>query len=160
GSPPHPERGRCALPGEPEDGHPLGPFRQAHRHPHPRRPPPLQGLRDPSLPRRDGPAGPLAAPVALSPPPEERGTVSGLSVAPHAEPRPHDRYQPMATPPAAFSLRLHLRLANRPGTLGLMATRIGEIGGNITAIGGFDVRGSHLDEEIIVNCSSEEHIQR
>ena len=48
----------------------------------------------------------------------------------------------MATPTAAFSIRLRVRLDNRPGTLGRLATAIGEAGGNITAIGGFDVRGS------------------
>jgi malate dehydrogenase (oxaloacetate-decarboxylating) len=66
----------------------------------------------------------------------------------------------MATPTAAFSIRLRVRLANRPGTLGHLATAIGDAGGNITAIGGFDVRSSHLDEDIIVNCSSEEHIEK
>jgi malate dehydrogenase (oxaloacetate-decarboxylating) len=51
-------------------------------------------------------------------------------------------------------------MANRPGMLGELATAIGKVGGNITAIGGFDVRGAHLDEDVIVNCSGEEHIQR
>ena len=51
-------------------------------------------------------------------------------------------------------------MANRPGMLGELAAAIGAVGGNITALGGFDVRGSHLDEDVIVNCSSEEHIER
>jgi malate dehydrogenase (oxaloacetate-decarboxylating) len=55
---------------------------------------------------------------------------------------------------------LRVRLDNRPGSLGRLATTIGELGGNITAIGGFDVRGTHLDEDVVVNCSSEEHIER
>ncbi len=66
----------------------------------------------------------------------------------------------MATPTAAFSICLRVRLDNRPGTLGRLATAIGEVGGNITAIGGFDVRTSHLDEDLVVNCSSEEHIDK
>jgi malate dehydrogenase (oxaloacetate-decarboxylating) len=66
----------------------------------------------------------------------------------------------MATPTAAFSIRLRVRLDNRPGTLGHLATAIGDAGGNITAIGGFDVRGAHLDEDVIVNCSSEDHIAK
>jgi malate dehydrogenase (oxaloacetate-decarboxylating) len=66
----------------------------------------------------------------------------------------------MATPTAAFSICLRVRLDNRPGTLGRLATAIGEVGGNITAIGGFDVRTSHLDEDLVVNCSSEEHIEK
>jgi malate dehydrogenase (oxaloacetate-decarboxylating) len=66
----------------------------------------------------------------------------------------------MATPTAAYSINMQVRLDNRPGTLGRLATTIGEAGGNITAIGGFDVRGSHLDENVIVNCSSEAHIEK
>jgi malate dehydrogenase (oxaloacetate-decarboxylating) len=66
----------------------------------------------------------------------------------------------MATPTAAFSIRLRVRLDNRPGTLGRLATAIGEVGGNITALGGFDARGAHLDEDLIVNCSSEDHIAK
>ncbi len=66
----------------------------------------------------------------------------------------------MATPTAAFSICLRVRLDNRPGTLGRLATAIGEVGGNITAIGGFDVRTSHLDEDLVVNCSSEDHIEK
>jgi malate dehydrogenase (oxaloacetate-decarboxylating) len=66
----------------------------------------------------------------------------------------------MATPTAAYSIRLRVRLDNRPGTLGRLATAIGDAGGNITSIGGFDARGSHLDEDVLVNCSSEDHIER
>ena len=66
----------------------------------------------------------------------------------------------MATPTAAYSILLRVRLDNRPGTLGRLATAIGEAGGNISAIGGFDVRGAHLDEDVVVNCSSEDHIAK
>ncbi len=66
----------------------------------------------------------------------------------------------MATNTAAFSIRLRVRLDNRPGSLGELTTAIGEAGGNITSIGGFDARGAHLDEDVLVNCSSEEHIAR
>jgi malate dehydrogenase (oxaloacetate-decarboxylating) len=64
----------------------------------------------------------------------------------------------VATPTAAYSVRFRVRLDNRPGTLGRLATTIGDAGGNITALGGFDARGSHLDDNLIVNCSGEEHI--
>jgi malate dehydrogenase (oxaloacetate-decarboxylating) len=66
----------------------------------------------------------------------------------------------VATPTAAYSVRFRVRLDNRPGTLGLLATTIGDAGGNITALGGFDARGSHLDDNLIVNCSGEEHIEK
>jgi malate dehydrogenase (oxaloacetate-decarboxylating) len=65
----------------------------------------------------------------------------------------------VATPTAAYSIRLRVRLDNRPGTLGRLASAIGEAGGNITAIGGFDVRASSLEEDVVVNCRNEEHIE-
>ena len=64
----------------------------------------------------------------------------------------------MASPTAAYSIRLRVRLDNRPGALGRLATAIGEAGGNITAIGGFDVRGPELEEDLVVNCRDEAHI--
>ncbi len=63
----------------------------------------------------------------------------------------------MATPTAAFSLHLRVRLDNTPGCLGRLAVAIGDAGGNITQLEGFDVRGEFLDEDIVVNCHSEEH---
>ncbi|MCO8126368.1 NAD-dependent malic enzyme [Acidimicrobiia bacterium EGI L10123] len=63
----------------------------------------------------------------------------------------------MATPTAAFSLHLRVRLENTPGSLGRLAVAIGDAGGNITQLEGFDVRGEYLDEDIVVNCISEEH---
>ncbi|HEV7762215.1 MAG TPA: NAD-dependent malic enzyme [Acidimicrobiales bacterium] len=66
----------------------------------------------------------------------------------------------MTTPTAAYSVRLKVRLDNRPGSLGRLATALGEAGGNISAIGGFDVRGPALEEDLVINCSSEEHIER
>jgi len=63
----------------------------------------------------------------------------------------------MATPTAAFSLHLRVRLDNTPGSLGRLAVAIGDAGGNITQLEGFDVRGEFLDEELVVNCTSEEH---
>ena len=62
------------------------------------------------------------------------------------------------TPTAAYSIRLKVRLDNRPGSLGLLATAIGDVGANITAIGGFDVRGPALEEDLVVNCRNEAHI--
>jgi malate dehydrogenase (oxaloacetate-decarboxylating) len=55
---------------------------------------------------------------------------------------------------------MKVRLDNQPGSLGRLATAIGEAGGNITAIGGFDVRGPVLEEDIVVNCRSEAHIDQ
>ena len=65
----------------------------------------------------------------------------------------------MGTPTAAFSLHLRVRLDNLPGSLGRLAVAIGDAGGNITQLEGFDVRGEFLDEELVVNCESEAHQQ-
>ncbi|MBT8248810.1 MAG: NAD-dependent malic enzyme [Acidimicrobiia bacterium] len=61
-------------------------------------------------------------------------------------------------PTPAYAVRLLVRLWHKPGTLGRMATRIGEAGGNITRMEGFVVRGDSVTREIIVDAGSEEHI--
>ncbi len=63
------------------------------------------------------------------------------------------------TPTAAFSIRISARLLNVPGTLGHLAVAIGDAGGNISALEGFEAKQRHLDEDIVVNCSSEAHQQ-
>jgi malate dehydrogenase (oxaloacetate-decarboxylating) len=59
------------------------------------------------------------------------------------------------TPTAAFSLRIRVRLDNRPGMLGKVAVAVGEAGGNIAGLEGFEAKHAHLDEDIVVNCASE-----
>ncbi|HZM37516.1 MAG TPA: NAD-dependent malic enzyme [Acidimicrobiales bacterium] len=66
----------------------------------------------------------------------------------------------MALPTAAYSIRLRVRLDNRPGSLGRLATAVGDAGGNIAAIGGFDVRGPVLEEDLVINCRSTQHIEQ
>ncbi|MGH9136061.1 MAG: NAD-dependent malic enzyme [Acidimicrobiales bacterium] len=66
----------------------------------------------------------------------------------------------MSTPTAAYSIRITVRMDNVPGALGRMATAIGEAGGNIRQLAGFDVRGPFLEEEITVNCSSDDHAKQ
>lgn len=61
------------------------------------------------------------------------------------------------TPTAAYSIRIRLRLLNQPGTLGRLAAAIGAVGGNISALEGFEAKRAFVDEDIIVNCSSEKH---
>jgi malate dehydrogenase (oxaloacetate-decarboxylating) len=61
------------------------------------------------------------------------------------------------TPTAAYSLRIRARLVNQPGALGRLAVAIGEAGGNIAGLEGFEAKLAHLDEDIVVNCSSEQH---
>ncbi len=63
----------------------------------------------------------------------------------------------MAIPTAAFSLRMVVRLEHRPGTLGRLCNTIGELGGNIRSLGGFEVTGDAVIDEIVVDCDSPEH---
>jgi malate dehydrogenase (oxaloacetate-decarboxylating) len=64
----------------------------------------------------------------------------------------------MPLPTAAFSVSVRVRFDNQPGVLGRLAAAIGAVGGNIVAFEGFEARGDFLDEDLIVNCSSEEHM--
>jgi malate dehydrogenase (oxaloacetate-decarboxylating) len=61
------------------------------------------------------------------------------------------------TPTAAFSLRIRVRMANKPGDLGRLAVAIGNVGGNIAGLDGFEAKQAFLDEDIIVDCRSEAH---
>ena len=61
------------------------------------------------------------------------------------------------TPTPAFSVRVRVRMDNVPGMLGRLCIAIGEVGGNIRALEGFEVKSAHLDEDVVVDCSSEAH---
>jgi malate dehydrogenase (oxaloacetate-decarboxylating) len=61
------------------------------------------------------------------------------------------------SPTPAFSIRIRVRMENRPGILGHLAIAIGEVGGNIRALEGFEVKTSHLDEDVVVDCTSVGH---
>ena len=64
----------------------------------------------------------------------------------------------MATiPAAAFSISLDCELDNVPGALGRLCTAIGDAGGNIGALDGFDVRGPVLRRTLVVHCRDEAH---
>ncbi|CAN5538954.1 ACT domain-containing protein [soil metagenome] len=64
----------------------------------------------------------------------------------------------MVSPTAAFSVSVRVRFDNQPGVLGRLAAAIGAVGGNIVAFEGFEARDEYLDEDLIVNCTSEDHI--
>ncbi|HEX7443862.1 MAG TPA: malic enzyme-like NAD(P)-binding protein, partial [Acidimicrobiales bacterium] len=61
------------------------------------------------------------------------------------------------TPTAAFSIRIRVRMANKPGDLGRLAVAIGDAGGNIAGLDGFEAKQAFLEEDIVVDCRSEEH---
>ena len=61
------------------------------------------------------------------------------------------------TPTPAYSVRIRVRMVNRPGTLGRLTVAIGEVGANITGLEGFTIKSSHLENDLVIYCSSEEH---
>ncbi|MEY3806860.1 MAG: hypothetical protein RIR69_1672, partial [Actinomycetota bacterium] len=63
-------------------------------------------------------------------------------------------------PTAAFSITLDCQLHNVPGALGKLCTAIGDAGGNIGALDGFDVRGPVLRRNLVVHCRDEAHQQQ
>ncbi len=63
----------------------------------------------------------------------------------------------MKAPTAAYSIVMRVSLENRPGVLGRFATAVGEAGGNIAAIPGFEAKGPVVIRDIVVNCRSEDH---
>jgi malate dehydrogenase (oxaloacetate-decarboxylating) len=63
------------------------------------------------------------------------------------------------TTTAAYSLRIRVRIANVPGALGQLAAAVGRVGGNISALEGFEAKRAVLDEDIVVDCTSEAHQQ-
>jgi malate dehydrogenase (oxaloacetate-decarboxylating) len=60
-------------------------------------------------------------------------------------------------PTASYSITMRLRISNRPGQLGLIATRIGEAGGDIGAVDIVEVAKDALIRDITVNCRDESH---
>jgi malate dehydrogenase (oxaloacetate-decarboxylating) len=64
------------------------------------------------------------------------------------------------TTTAAYSITLRVRLDNRPGMLGRLAMAVGEVGGNIIGLEGFEAKLDTLDEDVVVNCHSVEHQQQ
>jgi malate dehydrogenase (oxaloacetate-decarboxylating) len=63
----------------------------------------------------------------------------------------------MATPLAAFSLRLRARIPNQPGVLGQLATTIGAAGGSLVGIEIVATDGATVTRDVVVFCGSEGH---
>jgi malate dehydrogenase (oxaloacetate-decarboxylating) len=63
----------------------------------------------------------------------------------------------MATPLAAFSLRLRARIPNQPGVLGQLATSIGAAGGSLVGIEIVSTDGATVTRDVVVFCGSEGH---
>jgi malate dehydrogenase (oxaloacetate-decarboxylating) len=63
----------------------------------------------------------------------------------------------MATPLAAFSLRLRARIRNQPGVLGQLATAVGAAGGSLVGIEIVGTDGATVTRDVVVFCGSEGH---
>ena len=61
----------------------------------------------------------------------------------------------MATPLAAYSIRLRARIRNRPGVLGGLATAIGAAGGSLMGIEMVATDGATVTRDLVVHCPSE-----
>jgi malate dehydrogenase (oxaloacetate-decarboxylating) len=66
----------------------------------------------------------------------------------------------MATPTAAFSVNIRVQIDNVPGALGALASEIGALGGNIAAIGGFEAKGPHIVQDVVVYCRDDAHARK
>ncbi len=82
-----------------------------------------------------------------------------MRVAPRPSLYPHAMAVP-TSPTAAFQIQVHVRLRNVPGVLGNLATAIGDAGGNIAVVEGFEAKGRAIERSICVNCRDEQHQQR
>lgn len=60
----------------------------------------------------------------------------------------------------AYSIGIKFNIPNIPGVLGELCLAIGKAGGNIISIGGFDVYGNDLTEEIVIDCQDEKHMAK
>ena len=65
----------------------------------------------------------------------------------------------MATPNAAYSVQVRVDVPNLPGTLGRIATAVGETGGNITALDIVDGTGNRIIEDVSIDCRNEQHAE-
>ena len=62
-----------------------------------------------------------------------------------------------STPNSAFSLSLRVEIDNRPGSLGRIATAIGEAGGNIAGLEIVEVTGGRMVRDVTVLAGDEDH---
>ncbi len=61
------------------------------------------------------------------------------------------------TPSASYSVTLRVELANRPGMLGKLTSRIGELGGDIGAVDIVSVEQGRMVRDLTINCRDNEH---
>ncbi len=65
----------------------------------------------------------------------------------------------MASPSAAYSVCIRVEIDHRPGTLGRLATAIGEAGGNIVALDIVDGTGNRIVQDVSVDARNDDHVE-
>src|SRR5439155_6711410 len=63
----------------------------------------------------------------------------------------------MATPSAQYSLRLRVEMPRGPGSIGKVATAIGDTGGTIGPITVIEVGQADAIRDVIVDCTGPDH---
>ena len=66
----------------------------------------------------------------------------------------------MPTPNASYSVRIRVEFTNEPGSLGRLATAIGEAGGHIGALDIVEARATTLVEDVTVDAIDDDHVTR
>jgi malate dehydrogenase (oxaloacetate-decarboxylating) len=66
----------------------------------------------------------------------------------------------MSTPNVAYSVRIRVEVDNRPGTLGRLATAIGDAGGNIGALDIVEALPDRIVRDVTVSAADEDHAAR
>ncbi|HUQ40408.1 MAG TPA: NAD-dependent malic enzyme [Acidimicrobiales bacterium] len=66
----------------------------------------------------------------------------------------------MAGPSASYSVRIRLEVDNQPGSLGRVASAIGDAGGNIVALDIVEAIGDRLLEDVTVFATDPDHVAR
>src|SRR6185436_9368991 len=63
----------------------------------------------------------------------------------------------MRAPNPAYSVRIRVEISNIPGTLGRLATAIGDVGGNIQAVDIYEATANTLVRDLTVEARDEAH---
>jgi malate dehydrogenase (oxaloacetate-decarboxylating) len=66
----------------------------------------------------------------------------------------------MPVPNASYSVRIRVEVDHKPGSLGRVATAIGDAGGNISALDIVEVTGDRMTRDVTVFAVDDAHVQR
>src|SRR3712207_5604998 len=66
----------------------------------------------------------------------------------------------MAVPNASYSVCIRVEVDHKPGSLGRVATAIGDAGGNIAALDIVEVAGGRITRDVTVYTVDDGHVER